>query len=368
MPPEDVGEKTEAPTERRRQQARSRGQVAKSVDLSAAAALLGGMVLLNIFGPAMLRDFMNLTRSLLGGSGADSAHADSAVEAIRLAGGVMLGAAGPICLALMGLTIVVVLAQVGLLLSWHPLKPSLQKISPLAGFERIFSGRSLVRMLLNLGKVALIGYVAYLTIRDKLPQIVNSIGLSYLHLTGFTAELLFTLGLRMGLILLVLAIFDYVHARYRHEQELRMTKTELREELKRFEGDPLVRERRRRVARQLGAQRMQYQVPNADVVITNPTELAIALKYDPQTTKAPQVMAKGAGLMAQRIRQIAIRSGVPIVQRPALTRSLYKVVEVDRQIPSTFYKAIAEILAYVYEIGGKGYRIDQTSAVQADSA
>jgi len=367
MPPEEMGEKTEAPTLHRRQEARRRGQVARSTDLSAAAALLGGMVLLNIFGPGMLTQILNLTRRLLSEPVGKGLQADSALLCLRAAGWVIVRTCAPVCVALMLLAVGVTVGQVGLLLSWHPLTPSLQKISPIAGFSRIFSGRSMVRLLISIGKVSLIGYVAYLTIVSRLPQIVGCIGLSHLQLLGFGAELLFTLGLRMGLVLLVLAILDYAYNRYRHEQELKMTRTELREELKRFDGDPLVRQRRQRVARQLAMQRMQYQVPKADVVITNPTELAIALRYDPSTMAAPRVVAKGAGYMAQRIRQIAIRSQVPIVERRSLARAMYHAVQVGQEIPEKFYKAVAEILAYVYEISGKGYRVSAAEPAGAST-
>jgi flagellar biosynthetic protein FlhB len=161
---------------------------------------------------------------------------------------------------------------------------------------------------------------------------------------------------------LVLAIIDYAWQRWKHEQDLKMTKQEIKEEFRRMEGDPMLKQRRRQVQQQLAQQRMRYDVPKADVIITNPTELAIAIKYDADAMAAPRVVAKGQGYMAAMIRQIAAEHGVPIVERKPLARALYKTVEVGQEIPREFYKAIAEVLAYVYEITQRGYRRRPISA------
>ena len=165
--------------------------------------------------------------------------------------------------------------------------------------------------------------------------------------------MLFALALRLALVLLILAIFDYIWNRYKHVQDLKMTKQEVKEEMRRMEGDPVVKQRRRRVQMQLTMQRMSIDVPNADVVITNPTELAIAIRYDAETMTAPRVIAKGAGFLAARIRQIAVQHGVPVVERKPLARAMYRAVDVGQEVPAQFYRAIAEILAYVYRLTGR---------------
>jgi flagellar biosynthetic protein FlhB len=170
------------------------------------------------------------------------------------------------------------------------------------------------------------------------------------------AELAFTLGLRMAIALLILAIIDYVYQRWRNEQDLKMTKEEVREELKRMDGDPTLKRRRREIQMQMAIRRIKTAVPKADVIITNPTELAIAIQYDSDTMRAPKVVAKGADLMAKRIRELAIENGVPIVERKPLARALYQTVDVGQEIPGKFYKAVAEILAYVYELTGRKHR------------
>jgi flagellar biosynthetic protein FlhB len=358
--PEDFGEKTEAPTQKRREEARERGQVAKSHDLTAAVALLGSMIALNYLGPHMLHDLLNLTKKSLVLSASEKLIPDVMTQAVHVALLVLAKAVIPVGLVLMIVAILVSLAQVGFLFTWEPLIPKFSKIDPLSGFARMFSLDALVKLCINLLKVGIISFVSYVTIRDRMPEIVNIAALDDWHILGVSAELMFLLGIRLAVILLILAIFDYAYTWFQNEQKLRMSKQELKEEMRRMEGDPLTRERRRRVARQLANQRMRHAVPKADVVITNPTELAIAIKYDAATMSAPKVVAKGADYLAAKIREIAIENHVPIVERKPLAQTLYKTVEVGQEIPPSLYKAVAEILAYVYELTGKKSAMSST--------
>ena len=355
MPP-DIGEKTEAPTPRRLQEAKEKGQVAKSTDLSAAVGLLAALILLNIYGPAILEGFMEILRKSLWLENVSLSGQGIVDEGWKVLVRHSLGMIVPFLLILMIVAIVVNLVQVGFVFSGTPITPSLDKISPLRGFERLFSKRTAVRLIMNLGKVAIVAAVAYITIKNFLPSLVGLSSLSYTEVIGRGAHLIFILGLRMSAVLLILALIDYFFQKIQTTQDLRMTKEEVKEELKRMEGDPIMRQRRRSVARQLAMQRMSQAVPKADVVITNPTELAIALKYDHATMSAPKVVARGAGFIAQRIREIAIENKVPIVQRKPLAQALYKSCEVGDYVPPELYKAVAEVLAYVFELAGKGYR------------
>lgn len=308
----------------------------------------------------------NLTQQMLSYSASNAILPSSINDLTVMALSAMIKMAAPICLILMFIAVIVSLAQVGFLFTFHPITPDLQKIDPIAGFSRIFSMESVVKLVISLFKVALISAVAYFTIKSRMAQIANISELDHMQIMGFAAYLIFLLGLRLALVLFIIAIFDYAYTRYKYEQNLRMSKQELKEELRRMEGDPLVKERRRRVARQLAMQRMQYTVPKADVVVTNPTELAIALKYDSETMTAPRVVAKGAGFLAARIRQIAVQNKVPIIERKPLAQALYKTVEIGQEIPPAFYKAVAEILAYVYELTGKTpSTVNQKSPVAA---
>jgi flagellar biosynthetic protein FlhB len=355
--PADTGDKTEAPTPRKREDARRRGQVSKSTDLSSAVILLGAVVLLNFTVPDILGRLSALIRFCLAGAGRIESARDAVLETVANAGLVIVTCVLPVMLTVAVLALLVNVAQVGWLFTGHPLIPSLSKINPLSGLRRIFSMRNLVRLAMSVGKIALIGAVAYLTLRGQFDQIVRSSNLDHLLIVMLGGRLLFILGMRLAMVLLVLAILDYIWNRYKHEQDLRMTKEEVKEEMRRMEGDPVVRQRRRRVQMQLTLQRMGIEVPKSDVVITNPTEIAVAIRYDEASMNAPKVVAKGKGLLAERIRQLAVQHGVPIVERKPLAQALYRAVEVGQEVPPQFYRAIAEILAYVYELAGRGRQV-----------
>jgi flagellar biosynthesis protein FlhB len=354
--PSDVGDKTEAPTQKRLQEAREKGQIAKSMDLNAAAGLLAGLLLLNFYGSDMMQGFMNLMRQSLAVDAIPLAGRLASDEGWRVVLGQCWAIMGPFCLILVAVSVAVNLLQVGFLFVSQPITPSWDKISPLSGFKRLFSRRSAMRFLMSLSKVVIIGIVAYSTIKSFMPQLVSITALDFLEVVTRGGNLVFVLGLRLSLVLLLLAVADYAYQKYQMNNDLRMTKQEIKEELKRMEGDPLMRQRRRNVARQLASQRMSQAVPKADVVITNPTELAIALQYQPDNMPAPKVVARGAGFIAQRIREIAIENGVPIMERKPLAQALYKTCEVGDYVPPELYKAVAEVLAYVFELAGKGFK------------
>ena len=283
-------------------------------------------------------------------------RADSMVVSAQVGFGTAANMLLPLALAIAAIALVANIVQVGFIASWHPVMPDFNKVNPLAGLGRLFSRRNLVRLLVNVGKVALIGWVAWATIAGKLDEMVALAGADFWSGVAGASDMIFTLALRLSLVLLVLALLDYGFTRFQHEQDLRMTRQEVREELRRMEGDPLLRSRRLRVARQLAMQRMAAEVPKADVIVSNPTHIAVALRYDSATMAAPKVIAKGADLMAEQIRKLAIEHRIPIVQRAPLARALYAACEVGHEVPGKFYKAVAEVLAYVYELAGKGRR------------
>lgn len=355
MADEELGEKTEQPTPQRRQESRRMGQVAKSSDLTAALCLLGGVLTLNLLGPRILHDLVGLTSRMLG-PGEQSLRPDAMVASARVGFGTAANVLLPLVLAVAATAMVANILQVGFLASWHPVKPDFNKINPLAGLGRLFSRRNLVKMLVNIAKVALIGWVAWAIIRGRMDQIVGLVQQDFWTALGGAAELTFVLAIRLSLVLLVLALLDYGYTRFQHEQDMKMTRQEIREELRRMEGDPQLRARRLRVARQLAMQRMAAEVPKADVIVTNPTHVAVALKYDAATMTAPRVVAKGADLMAEQIRRLAIEHKVPIVRRAPLARALFAACEIGHEVPGKFYKAVAEVLAYVYELAGRGIR------------
>ncbi|HEY3244212.1 MAG TPA: flagellar biosynthesis protein FlhB [Phycisphaerae bacterium] len=348
--PDEFGEKTEPATPRRRSEARQRGQVPRSHDLTTAVLLLGLLLLLKYFGPGVWRTLLAIVQRGLATSEIDRGQLapfsfTMALDAAR-AIAPLLGIAFVLALA-------VTAAQVGWLLTLHPLTPTLAKINPLNGLRRLFSARALVTLALNTIKLALVAGVAWWTIHGQIQAILAAIETDHAVLLARAAGLTYTLGVRLALLLVVLAIVDYVYQRYRHERDLRMTKEEVKEELRRMEGDPVLKRRRRQIQMQLALQRVRSAVPKADVVVTNPTHLAIAIQYDADTMNAPLVVAKGADYLALRIRELAAAHGIPMVERPTLARLMYDAVEVGKEIPSRFYQAIAEILAYVYELTGQ---------------
>jgi len=245
------------------------------------------------------------------------------------------------------------LAQVGLLLTWYPLLPSLSKINPLSGLKRLFSIRSVMLAVTSFGKLLVVALVAYLTLSGSAAAIIHAFTFGFRDVFTLGSTLMFRLGMRLAVALLILAILDFAWQRYRHERDLRMTKEEVKDELRSMEGDPHIKRRRREVQLQLIIQRLRKDVPTADVVVTNPTHVAVAIRYDAEAMIAPKVVIKGADRIALRIRQIAAEFGVPIVERPPLARALYESVEVGEYVPERLYRAIAEILAYVYELTGR---------------
>jgi len=351
---DELGEKTEPPTPRRRQEARERGQVAKSQDLPAAIVLLAGMVGLELLGPSVWRSLFVVMRAGLSADG--PVGPGELVGFSSLAARTAFSALAPFLVLLFLASFIVTFWQVGFLLTLQTVKPSLNKLNPLSGIKRMFSPRTFVATLFNCGKMLVLVAVIYWTLKGGLNQIIYALDLDHMELYVMAAIILLRLGIRLAIVMLILALLDYAYQRYRHEKELKMSKEEVKEEMKRMEGDPVMKRRRREAQMKLAIQRIQSAVPRADVVVTNPTHLAIALKYDPEQMFAPKVVAKGADWMAYRIRQLAAAHGVPIVERKELVRMMYDVVEVGREIPERFYEAVAEILAYVYELSGSKFR------------
>jgi flagellar biosynthetic protein FlhB len=265
-------------------------------------------------------------------------------------------ALAPIFIGGMLVIVAVNLAQVGLNFNTKKLQPNLMALNPFKGVGKVFGGPGWMQLLFNVGKLILVGWVAYSAVSGRMAEIALAQGLEFKQIFNLGASLVYSIGMRIGIVLLILAILDYIYQKFRIERELKMTKQEVKEEMRRMEGDPKVKQKRRQIALQMVVQRLKKDVPTADVVVTNPTHFAVALRYDKANMHAPVVVAKGQDFVALRIREIAVAAGVPILERPPLARSLYHTVEVGQEIPEQFYSAVAEILAYVYELTGKARR------------
>lgn len=347
-------ERTETPTPRRRQEAREQGNVARSPDLTAAISLTVAFLMLYFFGRKLLWGLKRLVEGLLATElTANPTRSDDIGAKASFALRVGLDAVAPLVLCVVAVGLVITIAQVGFMFTIKPLTPDFKKLSPLRGARNLVNRRAAVRLLMSLAKVVVIGLIAASCIMLDMKRIVALSDLESVPMLGAASELVFSLAMKIAAALLILAILDYAFQYWQREQELRMTKQDVREEMKRMEGDPLTKQRRTRVARQLSLQRISQAVPKADVVVTNPTHFAVALRYDGEKMGAPKVVAKGADFMAMRIRQITIAHGVPIVERKELARALYHHVEVGQEVPPQFYNAVAEILAYVYRLSGR---------------
>ena len=350
MPEPYAGEKTEPATPRRREEVRKKGQVAKSADLNSSIVLLSAMFALYFLVPGLMRLLADLTRSYLEDAATMRLEPDS-IQALMIrmlvqTGGFFI----PFMLIILSAALLANVMQVGFNLSGYPLMPRLEKLSPAAGFRRMFSARALAELMKSILKVIIVGIIAYLTVRSEFEKLVSLMIVDMWGAWIFFGKVCFTLGIRIAIVFLALGLADYGFQRYQFEQDIKMTKEEVRQEIKDFEGDPQIRARIRRVRRQMAISRMMAEVPRAHVVVTNPTSLAVALRYEMQNMQAPVVVAKGARLMAERIREVAVSNGVPVVENAPLAQMLYKSVEINAQIPETLYRAVAEVLAYVYQI------------------
>ena len=351
---EESGEKTHDETPHRRQQAREQGQVAYSQDLGSAALLLVGVLVLSYYGYAVIDHVMLfMERQLSTGGGSLVAddrllitHGESVLKTF---GASML----PILAVMTVAGALSTVLQIGLLFVPEKVQPDITRLSPLAGLKRIFSLQGVVKLGFGMIKILIVCAVAATVIQGRWNGILYASELDLPDLGRLLIEVIFATALWVGATLFALALLDYGFQKWKFEQDLMMTHQEIREEMKNMQGDPQIISRRRQIQRQMALNRIGDKVPKADVVVTNPTELAIAIQYDPETMAAPIVVAKGAGVIAQRIRKLALENNIPVVERKPLAQLLYKEVDVNRPIPDQSYGAVAEVLAYVYQLKGK---------------
>lgn len=350
---EQNGEKSQDPTPHRRQKAREEGHVARSQDLGSAALLLAGMLALLMWGRALVDFIARYTQQQLGGDAWLSADARF-VTAHWNATAMELARHGlPVVGAVLLVAVGVSLGQTGLLYLPDKLAPDLTRLDPLQGLKRLASLTNLMRLVFGLFKISIVSAVAFAALYKERETILGLTALAVPEAAVFIVEILLWTTIKIAAALLALAILDYGFQWWKNEQDLKMTTQEIREEMKNLEGDPHIAAKRKAVQRQLAMNRLSGAVPKADVVITNPTELAVAIQYDPKEMAAPIVVAKGAGLLAQRIRKLALQNNIPIVEKKPLAQALFREVDVNRPIPQDKYAAVAEILAYVYHLKGK---------------
>lgn len=345
-----VGEKTEKATPKKREDERRKGKVAKSQEVNTALLLLSTFIVLSIFGGAMKESMTTLYRQ----SFTEFIHWDLTEKSIHH---IFVSASIEVVKMLAPIVLIVIVAglasnllQVGFLFTSEPLKFDLKKIDPIQGAKRIFSIRALVELLKSLLKIIFIAGVTFTIIWMYKDEMMMT---AFKDVTGslsFFGKTVTIMGIAASIALLILSIFDYAYQRYDYEKNMRMSKQDIKDEHKNIEGDPLIKSKIKEKQRQIATRRMMSEVPSADVVITNPTHYAIAIKYDETTASAPYIVAKGTDQIALKIKEIAKKHDVVTVENRQLARSMYDQIEIGDQIPESFYQAVAEILAYVYQL------------------
>lgn len=357
MPEQSGGEKVLPASPRKIQKAREQGNVARSQDLGAAVSLSVALLGLWLFGPMAADALLTLTGYYF--SEAHALQANQAGMQALIGQAILLSipAAVPLMLLLLVAGVAANLTQVGFLVAPQAVQPKIERLNPITGFQRFASMRSLVELLKSLGKLAVVGWISWVTLVDMVPQMLVT-----MHQPPATGGLMIwdmalTVWWRVVLAMIAIGLLDFAFQRYQYGRDNMMTVQEARDELKELEGDPRVKQRVRQIQRQMATQRMMAEVPEAEVVITNPTTYAVALRYNPAQMDAPVVVAKGARRVAERIRDLAAEHDVPVVQRPELARTLYRSVEIGQAVPETVFRAVAEVLAFVYEIDRREQKV-----------
>ncbi len=343
-------DRTEQPTGHRLEEAKDKGNVAKSQELNSVAVLLAGMIGINATSGMVYKNineffvttyressFMEITIQTFPGQVMDFMH---------YFGLIILPILIIISLAALGSNI----GQIGFMVAKKALKPDFKKLSPVSGLKKMFSSRSLVEMLKGIIKIMILAIISYWVISKHNTEYLMLPNRSVGEILSFLGSLIYELVLKVGIALLIMAIADFAYQKYSHIKGLKMTKQEVKDEHKQYEGDPKLKGRIRSKQLEMSRQRMMQEIPEATVVVTNPTHIAIALKYEPQNkVDAPKVIAKGKDKLAQRIKEVARENNVPVVENKPLARSLYEICEVGDEIPVELYQTAAEILTEVYK-------------------
>jgi flagellar biosynthetic protein FlhB len=346
----DDSQKTEDPTGRRLQEAHDSGNVANSREVNNLFMILALTISVVAFAGAISRDLVNLTLPFVESPDkipTDLGHLTTL--GWKLMGMILLSGAAPLALAVIAAFGSGYL-QFGLILSGDSLMPDLEKISPLAGLKRIFSLRSLSEFLKGLLKISIVGGISFWILMPSVGDLHKLIGMEMVQLLAVIRQLIDHLLIAVLCAMVAITLADILYQRYEHIKQLRMSRQELKDEMRESEGDPLIKSRLRQLRMERARKRMMAEVPKADVVVTNPTHYAVALRYEQAEMAAPKVIAKGVDAVAQKIREIAAEHHIPVVENPPLARGLYASVEIDQEVPPEFYKAVAEVIGYIYKL------------------
>ena len=350
------GEKTEKATPRKRREAREKGQVFKSTELITSLSLAVMFGTIAIFGGSMIEGITDLQRHFFSNAGPDVMTAAWVQASFKDAAVMFIKIMAPFLGAALLAGVLFNVLQTGFMFTTKALMPKMERISPIAGFKRIFSKRTLIDLMKAIIKTAILGYVAYTEFESRMGGFPALMAQEVKYSTATFADTIIAVAFNLAIALAIFAPFDYIYQRWKHSKDLMMTKQEIKDEYKLTEGNPQIKGKIAQKQRQMSQMRMMQSVKDADVVITNPTHYAIALMYKEQSNSAPVVVAKGKDYMAQRIKERARESSVEIVENKQLARALYFFCEVGDEVPEELYKAVAEVLAYVYRMKKGGRR------------
>ncbi|HYW34253.1 MAG TPA: flagellar biosynthesis protein FlhB [Balneolaceae bacterium] len=345
-------EKTEEPTQKRLEKAREEGNVPISAEVSSVILLVITTIIFLQFGGWMYSHIQELFETFFRSSGQAIANQDNALQYLKVAAWYGFTTMAPLIAGLFIMAILVNVAQTGFVFAPKALEPKPNRLNPIEGFKKIFSARGVVKMIKGFSKIFIIGIIIYFTMRHKIGSIVSFLLLPIGEIMHQSGGYILTVITRILAALIVLAIMDAAYERYQHRKDLKMTKKEVKDELKQMEGDPEMKNRRKEKSRQMHKKRLDHAVLGSEVVVTNPTHYAVALHYDPKQSEAPIVKAKGMRNRALKIKEFAKKYDVPIVENKPVARALYASADEDEYVPPELYKAVAEILAYVYKLNG----------------
>ncbi len=346
-------DKTEEPSAQRLEDYRKEGQVAQSKELTSLFVLLSTMAVMWGMGPSLASEFMDYMRRMFAEAAVAELTQERAGSLLMMAVGAAGKAVLPIAIAGFLAGVIGSILQIGFNFTWTPLEPKGDRINPLSGFQRIASTQSLIEGAKSLAKLIVVSAITYKLLEREVEGTVATLDMDGAEFVAYMTSHGFKLmgGVCIGLFIVAAADFGY--QKFRYHKSLMMTKAEVKQEHKQREGDPLLKARIRSLQREMSRKRMMQEVPKADVIVTNPTHFAVALKYDAEKMAAPKVVAKGADLVAQRLKEVARKNGVPMVENVPLARALHKSVKVGGTVPRSLFQAVAEVLAYVYRLKGK---------------
>jgi flagellar biosynthetic protein FlhB len=350
MAEESFEEKTEQPTPKKRRELKEKGEVAKSRELPSVAVLLSALVTLSFFGAYMYGHIQIIMKEAFTLPTMNDLNVPEFMAYARDLVGRFIILLSPLFGAIFITAILSNIMQVGFIMSAESITPKFSKIDPIKGFGRMFSKQALMELFKSLLKLIIIGFIAYWTVKEEMKNFSLLGDMEANAIFIYILKIFFKIFIRCSMAMIVLVVIDYIFQKWEFENRIKMTRQEVKDEFKKSEGDPLIKSRIRSIQMEMARKRMMQAVPDADVVITNPTHLAVALKYDSLTMNAPKVLAKGPGKIAERIREVASEHDIPIMENKELARNLYDAVEVGHEIPAALYQAVAEILAYIYRL------------------